>query len=91
MLLLVVLLLVLLLLLHYGGYFLSYHAHAHWVRSFRSLSVHFLIAFLRRVPLMGPGLATLPHWHSFFFVSLLSSPSLLVRDCGRVFQWVSLL
>ena len=31
----------------------------------RSLSVHFLIAFLRRVPLMGPRLAAHPHWHSF--------------------------
>ena len=50
---------------YHGGYVLSYHAYAHWIRSFRSLPVHFVITFSRWVPLMGPRLAAHPHWHSF--------------------------
>ena len=50
---------------------------AHWIRSFRSLPVHFVITFLRWVPLMGPRLAAHPRRCSFFFSFLLSSPSSL--------------
>ena len=62
---------------YHGGYVLSYHAYAHWIRSFRSLPVHFVITFLRWVPLMGPRLAAHPRRCSFFFSFLLSSPSSL--------------
>ena len=65
--------------IYYGSYVLSYHAYAHWVCSFRSLPVRFLIACLRWVPPMGPRHAAHPRWHSFFFFSS-SSPSLLPRS-----------
>ena len=62
--------------IYHGGYVLSCHAaYAHWVRSFRSFPVHFVITFSRWVPLMGPRLAAHPHRCSFFFSFLLSSPS----------------